>query len=37
MKALTIMHARWAWPLTDIDDASPVRARGAQGFWEWAG
>lgn len=26
----------WAWPLTEIEPfATPIRSRGAQGFWNW--
>ena len=31
-------HASWAWPLSDIQPLGvPAPARGAQGFWTWAG
>jgi hypothetical protein len=31
-------HFNWAWPLTAVERFEPpVPARGAQGFWEWAG
>lgn len=33
-----IDHHKFAWPLTDIERIEPpMPARGAQGFWEWAG
>lgn len=33
-----IDHHMWAWPLTDIEPWMPaVPAKGAQGFWQWAG
>lgn len=33
-----VEHQAWAWPLSQIERfATPVPARGAQGFWKWAG
>lgn len=32
------LHSNWAWPLGEIQPLEPpVPARGAQGFWNWAG
>ncbi|GAB4071685.1 hypothetical protein KHC28_00135 [Ancylobacter sonchi] len=31
-------HCNWAWPVSKIEPlAPPVPAKGAQGFWNWAG